>query len=128
MLLDHAYANSNVIMDGDVQELKILLIELKKIHFVTQVQGYEVKLQKVKSKGPCVSPFHVAMYQVALRYSLSEKVITQFHLDQLDVASLECDIDHTDYIKAMQMTIHQNAMRINCLENSLAIFQQTVVT
>jgi hypothetical protein len=51
MLLDHAYANSNVITDGDVQELEILLIELKKVRFVTQVRGYEVKLQKVKGKG-----------------------------------------------------------------------------
>jgi hypothetical protein len=59
---------------------------------------------------------------------LSEKIITQFQLDQLDVASLECDIAHTDYIQAMQMIIRQNAARINRLENSLAMFQQAVVT
>jgi hypothetical protein len=29
MVLDHAYANSNAIMDGDVQEFETLLIELK---------------------------------------------------------------------------------------------------
>ena len=81
-----------------------------------------------KAKVWCVSPFHVAMYRVALRYSLSEKIITQFQLDQLDVASLECDIAHTDYIQAMQMIIRQNAARINRLENSLAMFQQAVVT
>jgi hypothetical protein len=82
-----------------------------------------------KAKVWCVSPFHVAMYRVALRYSLSEKIITQFQLDQLDVASLECDIAHTDYIQAMQqIIIRQNAMRINRLENSLVMFQQAVVT
>jgi hypothetical protein len=47
MVLDHAYANSNVIMDGDVQEFKTLLIELKQVHFVNQVWHYEVKLEKV---------------------------------------------------------------------------------
>jgi hypothetical protein len=68
------------------------------------------------------------MYRVALRYSLSEKIITQFQLDQFDVAALECDVAHTDYIQAMQMIIRQNAMCINRLENSLAMFQQAVVT
>jgi hypothetical protein len=47
MVLDRAYANSNVITDGDVQEFETLLIELKQVHFVTQVQGYEAKLEKV---------------------------------------------------------------------------------
>jgi ankyrin repeat protein len=82
-----------------------------------------------KAKVWCVSPFHVAMYRVALRYSLSENIITQFQLDRLDVASLECDIAHTDYIQAMQqMIIRQNAARIKRLENSLSMFQQAVVT
>jgi hypothetical protein len=79
-----------------------------------------------KAKNWCVSPFHVAMYRVALRYALSEKIITQFQFDRLDVAALECDIAHTDYIQAMQTMIHQNSVRINCLEDSFAVFQQAV--
>jgi hypothetical protein len=80
-----------------------------------------------KAKVWCISPFHVTMYQVALQHSLLENIITQFQLDQLNLASLECDIAHTDYIQAMQMIICQNAAHLNCLENSLAMFQQAVI-
>lgn len=41
-------------------------------------------------------------------------------------AALEWDIAHTDYIQAMQTMIHQNSVRMDCLEYSFAVFQQAV--
>ncbi len=79
-----------------------------------------------KAKDWCVSPFHVAMYRVGLRYALSERIISQFQYDQLDVAALECDIANTDYIQAMQTMIRQNVARIDRLENAHVLFQQAV--
>jgi ankyrin repeat protein len=77
-----------------------------------------------KAKNWCVSPFHVAMYRVALRYALSEKIITHVQYDILDVDASAYHIANTNFIQEMQTMIRQNSVRIDRLEDSLQSMYQ----
>jgi hypothetical protein len=98
MVLDRAYASSNVITDGDVQEFETLLIELKQVRFVTQVRGYEARLEKVlENQRTCDEDAHErkAIQESAVDYEF------YLHLQSRLCSMIQASKSHVDWSRSI---------------------------
>lgn len=107
----------------DFLQLKFIYTAVNAYHRMETISPSDrvrlIRKALAKARSYCTSPFHNAMYHIALDRAKQVGVIDDFDKYALGFAATETQISHSDFIRCMQELLVENSKRIAYIETTV---------